>query len=258
MAKRSTTAASPANPAQWTRATLPRVILIAGPESALREEAMAAIKKAAFGALASDGWVVLHGAMSVNESEALTPAAVLDEVCTRSMFAADDEVKVVLVRSAELLLDKHYKVFEDQLDAIPDTATLVFEAASLGKVKTTNLYKKIAARGAVVECNALASEFDNSALEMQVERRARELGLALDHGALLALLARSSKSLGVIEEELAKLALALRTQNEPQPQNEPRPQGSGPIRVTEHDIAEICATTSTATAFHFVDALLDG
>src|SRR5437879_2266718 len=98
MAKRNAAPAS-GSPAQWTRATLPRVILIIGPESALREEAIAAIKKAAFGAHNSDGWFVQHGAISNNESDALTPASVLDEVCTQSMFAAEDELKVVLVRS---------------------------------------------------------------------------------------------------------------------------------------------------------------
>jgi DNA polymerase III delta subunit len=250
MAKRSPTA--PINPAQWTRATLPRVVLVAGPEAALRDEGIAAVKKAAFGESVSDGWVVLHGALTSNESDALTPAAVLDEVCTRSMFAAPDELKVVLVRGADMLLEKHFRVFEDNLDAIPDGAVLVLEAASYGRLKTTNLYKKVAARGAVIECDALAGEFNTSALEAEVEKRARAHGLVLTHGALLALLARSSKSVSVIEEELSKLALVL---GPPSGADAPAP---APVQVSEHDIAEICATTHTATPFHFVDALLDG
>src|ERR1043165_597919 len=171
MAKRSPTA--PINPAQWTRATLPRVVLVAGPEAALRDEGIAAVKKAAFGESVSDGWVVLHGALTSNESDALTPAAVLDEVCTRSMFAAPDELKVVLVRGADMLLEKHFRVFEDNLDAIPDGAVLVLEAASYGRLKTTNLYKKVAARGAVIECDALAGEFNTSVLEAELENDTR-------------------------------------------------------------------------------------
>lgn len=250
MAKRPATA--PSNPAQWTRATLPRIVLIAGPESALREDAIAAVKKAAFDSGDSDGWMVLHGALTSNEAEALTPATVLDEVCTRSMFASPDELKVVLVRGADMLLEKHFRLFEDNLDAIPDSSTLVIEATSFARLKTTNFYKKLGARGAVIECDALASEFNNSALEAEIERRARVLGLSLSHGALLALLARSSKTLGVIEEELSKIALVLR------PPAAPGAAAPPVIQVSEHDIAEICATTNTATAFHFVDALLDG
>lgn len=257
MAKRAASSTSSISPSEWTAATLPRIILIAGPESALREEALAKIKKAAFGAAGqSDGWVVLHGPQNQNESEALTPATVLDEVCTRSMFAAEDDLKVVVVRSADLLLNAHYKLFEENADAIPDAASLVFECASFGKLKSTGFYKKLSAQNAVLECNALVGEWgDSPALEQEVDKRARALGLKLTHGALLALVARSAKSLAVIEEEIAKLALAF------QPVKESGmgvPPIQSMVEVTEHDILELCSTTGTASAFDFANALLEG
>ena len=265
MAKRAASPSSSISPSEWTPATLPRVILIAGPESALREEALAKIKKAAFGANGqSDGWVVLHGPQNQNESEALTPATVLDEVCTRSMFAADDDLKVVVVRSADLVLNAHYKLFEENFDAIPDAASLVFECASFGKLKSTGFYKKLSAQNAVLECNALVGEWgDSPALEQEVDKRARALGLKLTHGALLALVARSAKSLAVIEEEIGKLALAFQPVKESSMGVPPIRMGETPmplslVEVTEHDILELCSTTGTASAFDFANALLEG
>ena len=155
MAKRALNSTA-VNPSEWARDTLPRVLLIAAAESALREEALAKIRAAAFGTNGqSDGWVVLHGPLTPNESEGLTPATVLDEVCTRSMFAADDDPKVVVVRAAELLLTAHYKLFEENLDAIPDSATLVFECSGLGKLKATGFYKKLVAANALIDCSPL-------------------------------------------------------------------------------------------------------
>ena len=81
----------------------------------------------------------------------------------------------------------------------------------------------------------------------------------MTHGALVALLGRSAKNLGVIEEELNKLALAFQpakqdvsaTASQVQP-----PQAMA--EITEQDIAELCSATGTASAFDFATALLDG
>ena len=90
---------------------LPRLLLIIGAEAALREEALAAARRAAFGA--GDGglnWVVMYGPATANETNALTPASFLDEVCTASMFGEPDELKVVVVRQAEVFLaEKEYR-----------------------------------------------------------------------------------------------------------------------------------------------------
>jgi DNA polymerase III delta subunit len=244
---------APSTAPRWTKATLPRVVLVVGAETALREEALAAVRAAAFGD--SDpglSWVVLHGPTAPNQPDALTPATFLDEVRTSSMFAAPDELKVVLVRQADVFLtDKDYReMVERNVDELPKSATLVLEAATFGKLKTTRLYKDLAAKKAVVECEPLAGRYGESPeLEVEVGKRARAKGLALAHGALLALLERSARNLGMLEEELDKLALALRPISEAAP--------AGGVPVSEEDVAEICASTRTYSAFNFVDALLD-
>ena len=224
--------------------------LIVGPESALREEALQALRVAAFGKGQDGGlnWLVLHGPLQPNESEAVTAAVVLDEVCTRPMFAADDEPKVVVVRSAELLLAEHYHIFEDALDKIPDTASLVFEASAYGKLKTTNFLKALAARNAVLDCQVGDRPEETALLEREVETRAQARGLQLAHGALLALVNRSAKNLAVLDEELDKLALQFGAK--------PGVSGKGLVPISEESVAEYCALTSTFSAFNFVDALL--
>ena len=236
-------AATPTKSSRWTKKNLPRMLVILGAESALREEAIAELK-----AVIGENVVTLHGPASANEAQTLSPADILDETCTASMFAAEDELKMVLVRQADVFLtDKDYReIFERNLEKIPATSTLVFEAATYGQFKTTRLFKALAVQNAAVECESLAGKFGESPeLEHEVDVRARGKGLNLSHGALRALLARSAKSLGVIDEELDKLALAA----------EARPGTS--VAVNEEQIEEICATTATFNAFNFADALLE-
>src|SRR5690348_14787750 len=131
----------------WTRQTLPRVLLVVGPESALRNEAIAAAKKAALGE--SDpgmNWIVLHGPASDNEASQMIPADVLDELCTASMFASGDELKVVLLRQADVFLGKYYSALEENLERIPDTSTLILEASGFGKLKSTRFFKILSER----------------------------------------------------------------------------------------------------------------
>ena len=242
------------NPAagRWTRQTLPRLLVILGAETALREEALAAAKAAAFGGAQSAMNVVTrHGPASKNDAEALTPADILDEACTASMFASGDELKLVIVRGADIFLsDKDWReILERNVERIPATAALVLEAAAYGQFKSTRLYKSLAAQQAVVECEPLMGRFGQTAeLEAEVERRARARGLSLTHGALLALLNRSAKNLGILEEELNKLALALRP---------PGAEAQQSVEVAEQHIEELCASTSVHGAFNFVDAVVD-
>ena len=72
--------AAPRKTAKWSRKTLPRLILVLGAESALRNEALAAIKAAGFGDEDPGmSWVVYHG--PANQSEgALTPSSLSGSV----------------------------------------------------------------------------------------------------------------------------------------------------------------------------------
>ena len=251
MARKSAAVLS-AKDIRWTRETLPRVVLIIGPESALREEAIAAARKAALGdGEAGLNWIVKHGPQNQNEANPLLPADVLDELCTPNMFASGDELKVVVVRQADVFLKKHFAVLEDNLKNIPSTSTLVLEATGYGNMKSTRFFGLLAERQGVVDCEALAGKYgDRPELEAEVQRRATAKGLNLQHAALVALMTRSAKSLAMLDEELDKLALALKPATAPGAKAES-------VLVTEEHVEEICASTATFNAFNFADAVID-
>lgn len=231
----------------WAGGKLPAAVLLVGAESALREEALKGIRQAAFGT--RDGgmnWVIYHGPQNQQEPNALDPATVLDEVCTRPMFGDPDEQKVVVVRQADLFVHAHRETLERNIPKIPDKTTLVIEVAQPGTFKNTRLYKLFAEGGAAIDCAPPeARDFGggDAPLNIEVERRARALGLDLDHAAVTALLDRSSHTLGVLLEELAKLALALGAGDEKR------------VKVTEKEIAEVCARTRLVDPFEFADAV---
>ena len=214
----------------------------------MRNEALAAIKAAGFGDEDPGmSWVVYHG--PANQSEgALTPADVMDEVCTASMFADPDELKIVVVKQADYFLTTKdlRETFENAASKIPDTSTLVLEAATYGMLKNTRFYKEHAANGAVIECDPLIGKYGESPeLGEEADKRARARGLNLSHDALLTLLGRSAKNLAVIETELEKLALELNA----------KPDKA--VSVSEEQILELCSNTGTFTAFGFADALIE-
>lgn len=252
--------AAPAGPSPsevaraWAKGKLPRVVMILGPESALREEALKGIRTAAFGD--GDGgmnWIVYHGPDGPQQSDAIEPATVLDEVCTLPMFAAPDEPKVVVVRNAGYFLNtaRTREFFEQGLERVPDAGVLVLELGEPGKLKSTRLYKSIAKEKAVVACEALRDPWGgdgpDSPLAAELARRARGLGLKLNAGAAAALIDRSGQNLGVLEEELGKLSLALSVEAD----------GGRGVDVDEQTIERVCANTRLADPFEFADALTD-
>ena len=246
----------------WTARSLPRLLLVIGSEAALREEAVAAVKTAVTagtsGKRSAVNWIVLHAA-AAGDARGVTPADVLDEVCTASMFAEADEMKVVLVRNAEAFLSgENREIFERNVARIPNSATLILEAANFGMLKNTNFYKGLAKQKAVVECASLAGKFgDHRELSEELERRARAKGLLLSYDALQALVDRSAKNIGILDEELDKLVLALRQSDSPRLGGGHPASVAPPVKVSVQDVENCCSTTSTFSAFNLADALIE-
>lgn len=246
----NTTALLPAQvPQVWSGGKLPPAILVLGAETALRHQALDGIRQAAFGD--GDGgmnWIVFHAGEA--GSEPLDPARVLDEACTLSMFGAG-EPKVIVVRRAETLLNLKdpREIFERNIEKIPESAHLVFEVAEPGAFKSTRLFKQLEAAGAIVACESLRDKYGHetpdSPLAQEVVKRARAQGLQLDSVAVMVLLERCGSELGMLEEELKKLAAALGAES------------GGNVRVQEADIARICADTRLPSSFEFADALAE-
>ena len=246
---KASAAPAPGAIAQVWAGKLPPAVLLVGAESALREEALKGLRQAAFGT--GDGgmnWVIYHGPQNAQEPNALDPATVLDEVCTRPMFGDPDEPKVVIVRQGDVFIAAHRDVLERNVPKIPEKATLVIEVAQPGTLKSTRLYKQLASAGAAIDCappEARGFGGGDAPLHVEVDNRARMLGLDMDHGALKALLDRSGHSLSLLLEELAKLVLAVGATDERR------------VKVTEKEITEVCARTRLVDPFEFADAVGD-
>jgi DNA polymerase III delta subunit len=239
----------PATPSAWAQDTLPRVVLIAGAESALREDAFKAVRKAAFGAEDPGlGWVTYYGPQARNDGTTVSVEEILTDACTGNLFAAPGEMKVVAVRQADLLLQtkEPREAFENSLGKIPDSCTLILECVQPGLLRNTRLYKTLSAAGAAIDCDPLSGKYGESPeLGIEVEKRAEALGLQFDHSALAALLGRCAKNLAVIGTELQKLALELQA----------TPQQ--PAQVTEHLVLELCSATGGYKPFDFAEAVCE-
>jgi DNA polymerase III delta subunit len=132
---------------------------------------------------------------------------------------------------------------------VPPGAVLVFEVAQPGALANSRFYRWIAAHGGLVRCDALGARYGldrpDSPLAGAVEQRGRTLGLELDPGAVMALIERCGQHLGILEEELAKLALALGAAAERK------------LRVSRAQIEEVCARTRLINPFEYVDAVAE-
>lgn len=238
--------------ARWKKEGPPRVVLLVGPEEALRREMLETLRRAVFPDGSSPEWgrVVFFGPEAAGETEELMPAAVFDEACTLPMFAAPGERKLVEVRRAELFLDKRREMFERRLAEVPESAVVVFEARQVKR--TTRLWRRFSELGCIVECGLSEGSRgggrgagEGTSLEAEVEARAREAGLRLTPAAFRALLERCGRTLAVLEEELAKLALVF---------GKAGAEGHS-AALTPRDIENVCARTRLYGAFDYADKL---
>jgi DNA polymerase III delta subunit len=239
--------------AVWKKNGLPRFILVVGTEEAWRKDALETIRSIVFDGKEAPEWlrVIYYGVEAGGQSdgEALTPATVLDEARTQSMFAAPGERKLIEVRRADEFFDKHREIWENNWKKIPASAVVVMAAR---QVKPgTRLLKTLAEQNAVVSCSLSEKKNEReteAVMASELEHRARALGLRLSPQAMQTLLNRAGQTLAIAEEELAKLALAYAADASPEK----------PKEVTPKQIEELCARTKLYGAFDWADAMSVG
>jgi DNA polymerase-3 subunit delta len=136
--------------------------------------------------------------------------AVHDELVTISLFDAAHQ-RVAVVRDADKFVTAHRSTLEHWLDHPVEGASLVLEVSTFPA--TTKLYKGVEAKGRLVQCNlpTLASwgnPVDEKALKKWLLPWAQKShGLRLDPAQLDTMLDRVGTDLGLLDCELAKLAL---------------------------------------------------
>ncbi len=133
-----------------------------------------------------------------------------DELATISLFDADHH-RIAIVREADKFVSSHRSSLERWIASPPADAVLILEVTSFPG--TTNLYKQAVAKGLVIQCSppttsAWGNPVDEKAVAKWIDSWAKKTyGLALNDKQRALLMDRIGPELGLLDCELAKLAL---------------------------------------------------
>jgi DNA polymerase-3 subunit delta len=160
---------------------------------------------------------------------------VLDELETMAMFGGG--VRLVLVETADPFVSRYRAELEEYVAQPSSTGVLVLEVKSWPA--NTRLYKAVAKRGLQVDCSAPAP----GRLARWLVNWAKHVhGVRLPSSAAELLVEMVGPELGVIDQELAKLALMA------------APDG----RITGEAVGRLAGNWRAKTAWEMLDAALAG
>lgn len=189
---------------------VPALTVAAGAESLLRDRFVDLVSARLLGSADSPDLVVLHGPLKAGDAEGPHLAEVVEEVRTRSMFAAGG-TKVVVLRRADALLGAEADALKPLLDDGDPAGhlVLVVETSPADRRAPAGLRRALdalASAGLVVSCDAPSAEPPRSGgaspLARWLSARAREKGKDLAAGDADLLVHRSGANLAVLDGAL--------------------------------------------------------
>ncbi|MDR2643907.1 MAG: DNA polymerase III subunit delta [Planctomycetaceae bacterium] len=158
------------------------------------------------------------------------------EVSTRAMFGGNR--RFVLVEDADLFVSRFRVELENYFDKPSDSAVLVLELKTFPS--NTNLYKKAIASGLVIEAKSLV---DKDVPAWIVKWSKQQHRVECDSAAAAMLFERIGSEAGLLDQELAKLALMV-------------PSDGGVITVDL--VARATGSWRTQSTFEMIDMALAG
>jgi len=173
--------------------TIPGVVVVYGKEPFLRQLVIAAVRQTVL----SEGEAELS--LTRFEGKSAVPREVFDELATLAMFGSDR--RLVVVESADEFVTQHRSLLEDYAARPKSSGVLLLDSPQW---KTnTRLHKAIAESGLPIECKPPSP----AKLEDWVVRwAASSHDIQLDHDAAEMLTEIVGPQLGLLDQELAKLA----------------------------------------------------
>lgn len=212
---------------------IPAVCAIVGTERFLKRLSLARIRQQ----LSEDGSAIELGPTAQWRD-------VRDELATRSLFG--DGPRVVVIEEADDFVKEHRPQLE-ALVANPITGCLILDLSSF--LKTTKLYSAVIESGLLIDCNPPQTLRGKTKYvdETRLCQWIRDWGQSVHRvnvkrGADEELLALVGPTLGMLDQELAKLALFC-TPNEP---------------VTVDMVKKVVGGWRAQTTWDLIDAVLDG
>lgn len=165
---------------------------------------------------------------------------VLREVATRPMFGGDR--RLVLVEDADHFVSKNRSDLEDYAGKPSKNAVLLLVVDSFPS--NTNLYKKLVETGLIIESNALP-EKELPKWIVRWAKHQQQVGCDLNAAELL--LERIGPEHGLLDQELAKLALML-------PMENGKPKG----KITQELVEQGVGSWRLQTVYQMLDKMLEG
>jgi DNA polymerase-3 subunit delta len=160
--------------------------------------------------------------------------SVCDELLTVSMFG---DQRIVMIDDADEFVSKNRSGLEKYADRPSKTSLLVLDVKSWPK--TTRLAKLVAKVGLAIEC----SELKGSTLVRWLQNTAQqEFGKTLDKLNAALIIQLAGDSLGMLQQELAKLDALV---------------GDNPT-ITQDDITKVVGGWRVETTWAMLDAVRDG
>ena len=195
------------------------VCVLFGDEPFLRRQALLRIRQAVLGGDEGDF------SLSTFEGRAAELADVLEELATVAMFGPGQ--RLVVVDEADEFVSRYRGQLEDYVARPAGSGVLVLDVKSFPA--NTRLYKAVAAEGLAVDCNSPAAA-----------RVARWLGtwskqahqVELSQAAAETLVEMIGPELGLLDQELAKLALVAGSEGKITPETVGRLVGGWRARTT--------------------------
>ncbi len=170
---------------------IPPVVVIHGPERHLKQKVRRRLIRQVLG---DDE----DAAATVFESRELDFARLNDELRTASMWG---ERRLVIVEAADTFISQHRKSLEAYAEHPSRAGVLVLDVASWPK--NTRLARRVAAEGLEIECRPLTGP---ALSRWMSETAEQEHGKKLTREAAALLAELTGSNLGLVEQELQKLA----------------------------------------------------
>ncbi len=205
------------------------VCVASGDEAFLKRRTLLEIRRAVLGS--SEG----EFSLATFEGKTALLRDIQEELSTLAMFGGGR--RLVLVEEADDFVTRYRAELEDYVAKPVSTGVLVLDVKSFPS--NTRLYKAVAATGMLVDCGAPAA----AAVTRWVRSWAKQAhGIQLEVAAADALVEAVGPELGLLDQELAKLALTV--------------EAGGKISVTT--VTEMVGGWRARTTWEMLDAALDG
>jgi DNA polymerase-3 subunit delta len=207
----------------------PAVCAVFGDEAFLRREVLRVLREAVLGKEEGDF------SFSTLEGDRAAWHDVAEELATVAMFGGGK--RLVFLEEADDFVKRYRSELEDYVARPSRTGVLVLELDSLPS--NTRLHKLLAARGGLIDCSAPKEIHLTKRL---VDWASRRHGVGLSLAAAEMLVELVGPEIGLLDQELAKLALTAEAGKKISPETIARSVGSWRVK----------------TAWVMLDAALDG